>query len=179
MQLRTLCVFLVPLGLACSSGAGEGQLTTEQRDFIRREIELAMREAYDLSKPDLTGRMLSLYPKSGGLISASGGRVLSSRDSIEAGIRYFWDNVGVNMRQPRWVWERFYIDVLSPTTAVATATYHVPHLNPRNEPHELGGAMTLVFAKRNGRWVIVQEHLSDRPAFSDSIQTTRPTHDHH
>jgi len=181
MQPRILLLIasFASFGVACSNPGGDGQLTPAERETIRAEIEQAMREAYDLSKPNLTERMLALYPKSGGLISAAGGRVLSSRDSIEAGIRYFWDNVGVNMRQPRWVWERFYVDVLSHSAAVATATYRVPHLNPSNEPHELGGAMTFVFAKRGGRWVIVQEHLSDRPAVSDSIQISRPTHDHH
>lgn len=138
-----------------------------------------MRDAYDLSKPNVAERMLALYPKSGPVISAAGGRVLSSRDSLEMGIRYFWSNVGSNMRQPSWVWERFYVDVLSPTAAVVTATYRVPHRTPRNEPHELGGAMTAVFEKRGGNWVIVQEHLSDLPATPDSASTGMPTHEHH
>jgi hypothetical protein len=30
-------------------------------------------------------------------------------------------------------------------------------------PHVIGGAWTAVFANRGGRWVIVQEHLSDAP----------------
>jgi hypothetical protein len=141
-----------------------------------------MRDGYDLSKPDVLDRMLSLYPSSGRVVSASGGSVLTSRDSIESGIRYFWNNVGVNMREPTWVWERFYIDVLSPTSAVVTATYRIPHRNPRNEPHTLGGAMTTVLAKRDGRWTIIQEHLSDLPQGQDSSAPapapTTPTHNH-
>jgi hypothetical protein len=163
--------------LGCS--ARERALTESERNAIRAEIEQAMRAAYDLSKPNLSDRMLALYPKTGRVISANGGRVMASRDSLETGIRYFWDNVGANMRDPRWVWERFYVDVLSPTSAVVTATYRVPHRNPRNQPHELGGAMTLVFAKRDGRWLIVQEHLSDLPPRTDSTQTSIQTHDHH
>jgi hypothetical protein len=31
-------------------------------------------------------------------------------------------------------------------------------------PHVIAGALTQVFARRNGRWVVVQEHLSDVPA---------------
>lgn len=127
-----------------------------------------MRDAYDLSKPQVLDRMLELYPRSGRIVSASGGSVITSRDSLESGIRYFWNNVGVNMREPRWVWGRFYVDVLSPTSAVVTATYTIPHRNPRNEPHTLGGAMTAVFVKRDGRWVIIQEHLSDLPQGQDS-----------
>jgi len=65
---------------------------------------------------------------------------------------------------------------LSPNAAVMTATYHVPHLTPRNEPHTIGGAWTAVFEKRGARWYIVQEHLSDLPPVRDSttVQTPAP-----
>jgi hypothetical protein len=138
-----------------------------------------MRDAYDLSKPGVAERMLALYPQSGAVVSASGGTVITSRDSVAAGIRYFWNNVGVNMKSPQWVWERFYIDVLSPTAAVVTATYRIPHRDPQNHPHEIAGAMTEVFEKRQGKWVVVQEHLSDRPAQVDSTMATMPTHQEH
>jgi hypothetical protein len=177
MRLPIICLLI--LSLSCDSGPGDAELTPAQKDAIGKEIEIAVRNAYDLSKPGIAERMLALYPKSGRLVSANSGRVLASRDSIEMGIRYFWENVGVNMREPRWVWERFYVDVLSPSSAVVTATYRVPHRTPRNLPHELGGAMTLIFEKRGGRWLIVQEHLSDLPAAPDSIQTSMPTHDDH
>ena len=164
---------------ACSSASGDATLSAGEAAAIRADIERAMREAYDLSKPNVAERMLSLYPKSGRVVSANGGRASESRDSLEAGIRYFWDNVGVNMREPRWEWERFYVDVLSPSSAVVTATYRIPHRNPRNEPHVLGGAMTAVFEKRDGRWVIIHEHLSDLPQQPDSATSNMPTHDHH
>jgi hypothetical protein len=146
------------------------------RARISAEVERAMRHAYDLSRPKVLDRMLALYPRSGRIVSASGGGVLTSRDSIESGIRYFWINVGVNMRDPQWVWERFYVDVLSPTSAAVTATYRIPHRNPRNEPHVLGGAMTAVLSKRDGRWVVIQEHLSDLPQRQDS--SAAQTHNH-
>jgi hypothetical protein len=180
MRLHTAICALLPLLLAaaaCSDGGG-GAVPEGQAATIRAEVERAMRDAYDLSKPDVATRMLSLYPSAGRIVSASGGRVMSSRDSLESGIRYFWESVGVNMRDPKWVWESFYIDVLSPTAAVATATYRIPHRNPRNEPHVLGGAMTAVFSKRDGRWVIIQEHLSDTPSQPDS-SASNATHDHH
>jgi hypothetical protein len=166
---------IVLAALACSS-APNGSLSRSQVESIRGEIERAMRDAYDLTKPNAADRMLSLYPASGPVISASGGRIVTSRDTLEIGIRYFWNSVGVNMRSPQWVWDRFYIDVLSPTAAVATATYRVPHRDPQNRPHLLGGAMTAVFEKRDGKWVIVQEHLSDLPTTPDSIPATAPTH---
>lgn len=154
------------LSIACAGSNAE--LGTAERAAISAEVEAAIRDAYDLSKPGVLDRMLALYPRSGRVVSAVAGGVLTSRDSIEGGIRYFWNNVGVNMREPRWEWDRFYVDVLSPTAAAVTATYRIPHRNPRNEPHTLGGAMTMVLSKREGRWVIMQEHLSDLPQAQDS-----------
>jgi len=107
--------------------------------------------------------MLALYPDSGAIVSASAGRVTTSRDSLVAGIQYFWRSVGVNMRDPRWIWDSLHVDVLSPRHAVVTGSYRIEHLNPHNQPHVLGGAVTMVFEKRGSRWLIVQEHLSDRP----------------
>jgi hypothetical protein len=174
--MRFLAVgFLTIVALGCSTSSGRP--TAAQAAAIRAELETAMREAYDLSKPNVPERMLSLYPRTGAVVSATGGRVVTSRDSLESGIRYFWNAVGINMREPRWIWERFYVDVLSTTTAVVTGTYRIPHRNPRNEPHTLGGAMTAVFERRDGRWVIVQEHLSDLPS-ADST-ASMPTHEHH
>lgn len=56
-----------------------------------------------------------------------------------------------------------YIDVMSPTAAVMTATYRIPHQQPNGMSHVFGGAWTAAFELRNGRWVIVQEQLSDDP----------------
>jgi hypothetical protein len=175
MQLRTLTL-LTSILVACSGT--ESALTSAETASIRAEVESTLREAYDLSQPQAAERMISLYPRSGRVISANGGRATESRDSLVASIRYFWDNVGVNMRDPKWTWDRVYIDVLSRNAAVVTATYHIPHRNPSNQPHVLGGAMTAVFQRREGRWVIVQEHLSDLPQTATS-PNTMPTHDHH
>jgi hypothetical protein len=145
---------------ACASGP----LSSEERERVRGEVETALRAAYDLSKPEVSARMLALYPDTGRVVSASGGRVMANRDSVVSGIRYFWENVGVNMREPRWAWGSFHTEVLARDAAVVTATYSIPHRNPRNELHVLGGAMTVVFQKRGGNWVIIQEHLSDSPS---------------
>jgi len=138
-------------------------LTENERENVRAEVEETLRAAYDLSRPGVAERMLALYPDTGHVVSANGGRVLLHRDSLVSGIRYFWEYVGVNMRDPSWVWDSFHIDVLARDAAVVTATYHIPHRNPRNEPHVLGGAMTAAFQMRGGKWVIIQEHLSDLP----------------
>ncbi|MGH7677318.1 MAG: YybH family protein [Gemmatimonadaceae bacterium] len=164
---------------ACANRDGRVELTQGERAATQKEVEQALRDGYDLSKPNVADRMVRLYAPTGRVVSASSGRASESRDSLVAGIRYFWENVGVNMREPRWVWDKLYVDVLSATAAVVTATYRIPHRNPRNEPHVLGGAMTAVFEKRDGRWVIVQEHLSDLPQLADSSTSGATPHDHH
>jgi hypothetical protein len=140
-------------------------LTDADRRAIADTVEALVRRAYDLEAPKdgAVRRLLSLYPDSGRVVSASAGRMLTSRDSLATGIEYFWQSVGQRMQEPRWVWEQIVTDVLGRDAAVVTATYRVPHLTPRRSPHELAGAMTLVFARRGSRWVVVQEHLSDRP----------------
>jgi ketosteroid isomerase-like protein len=156
--------FLAPFVTGCAPG--RGSLSDAERRAIADTVEGLVRRAYDVSGPSAgaADRLISLYADSGRVVSASGGQVLTSRDSLVDGIRYFWESTGRNMREPRWIWEQMVTDVLSPDAAVVTATYRVPHRTPRGEPHELAGAMTLVFARRGGRWAVVQEHLSDRPS---------------
>ena len=148
---------------SCKPAAGRA-LSETQRGAISDTLRGLIVNAYDLTRPgDAVARLMSLYPPTGSVVSASGGQVSTSRDSLEAGIRAFWDNVGRNMRNPKWTWGAMHVDVLSPDAAVVTSTYRVPHLTPRGEPHVIAGAWTAVFQRRGGRWVIVQEHLSDVP----------------
>jgi hypothetical protein len=156
---------IVLLGLtACASNT----VSQSERQAIVDSLTRQVKAAYDLTKPNVEQRLLSLYPESGRVVSAAGGQIIASRDTLAMGIKAFWDNVGSNMRQPNWIWDQMLFDVLSPTAAVMTAAYHIPHLTPRNEPHTLGGAWTAVFEKRGSRWYVVQEHLSDLPPRPDS-----------
>jgi hypothetical protein len=139
-------------------------LGAAERAAIADTLQRMIVSAYDITKPgDAVARMMSLYPPSGPVVSASGGRVTVAHDSLEGGIRSFWQYVGQNMRNPKWEWDPMHVDVLSRDAAVVTATYKVPHLTPRGMPHVIAGALTQVFARRGGRWVVVQEHLSDVP----------------
>jgi hypothetical protein len=155
----------VLLSAACAGSTG---ISSSEREAIVDSLTRQVKAAYDLSRPDAEQRLLSLYPQSGQIVSAAGGQMITSRDTLVMGIRSFWTNVGANMRQPQWIWDRMVFDVLAPNAAVMTATYHVPHRTPRNQPHTIAGAWTAVFEKRNDRWVIVQEHLSDLPTPADS-----------
>lgn len=143
----------------------EAPMSDAERKAIADSLRTMIVSAYDLTKPgDAVARMMSLYPPTGNVVSASGGRLSVSRDSLEAGIRAFWQYVGQNMRDPKWTWDDMRVDVLARDAAVVTATYHVPHRTPRGEPHTIGGALTVAFQRRDGRWVVVQEHLSDLAA---------------
>jgi hypothetical protein len=159
----TALPFAVGAMAACARPAS-APLAAGERAAIADTLQRMIIAAYDITKPgDPVARMLSLYPPTGGVVSASGGLVSVSHDSLEAGIRAFWQFVGQNMRNPKWQWDPMHVDVLSRDAAVVTATYRIPHLTPRGAPHVIAGAMTEVFQRRDGRWVVVQEHLSDVP----------------
>lgn len=163
---------------AAGCGSQTDQVTPEVAARVQREVEQTLREAYDISKPDVVQRMLAIYPTSGRIISANTGRATTTRDSISVAVNEFWEFVGVNMKAPKWEWGDMFVDVLSPTAAVVTATYSIPHRNPNNQVHVLGGAMTVVFQKRGDKWVVIQEHLSDAPQSGDSTGMGGMAHDH-
>jgi hypothetical protein len=160
---RSLTAFLLLLAACRAAEPSAGALRPAERRAIADSLTRLVHDAYDLSRPDPVAGFLSLYPDSGRVVSAAAGRVTTSRDSLAAQIRSFWENVGRNMRDPRWTWEGTWVDVLSRDAAVLTTRYRVPHLTPAGEPHTIGGAWTAVFVRREGRWMIVQEHLSDIP----------------
>ncbi|HJP85628.1 MAG TPA: nuclear transport factor 2 family protein [Gemmatimonadaceae bacterium] len=136
-------------------------MTAVERKAIADSLKKLVVNAYDLSKPEPVKRLMSLYPDSGRVISASGGVITTTRQQLEQGIEAFWHYVGQNMKNPKWEWTSMNVDVLAPDAAVMTSTYRVPHLTPTGMNHVIGGAWTAVFQKRGGRWVIIQEHLSD------------------
>ena len=171
-RLLRVVVGAVLLG-ACGPRA-EAPLSDAERAAIADTLRTMIVSAYDLAKPgDRVARMMSLYPPTGNVVSANGGRASVSRDSLAAEIRAFWEYVGQNMRDPKWTWDEWHIDVLARDAAVVTATYHVPHVTPRGEPHTISGAMTEVFQRRNGRWSVVQEHLSDLAPSQPADSATR------
>ena len=182
---RLLRVLLGALLLGACAPRADAPLSDAERSAIADTLRTMIVSAYDLTTPgDRVARMMSLYPPTGNVVSASGGRASVSRDSLAAGIRAFWQYVGQNMREPKWTWDEWHIDVLTRDAAVVTATYHVPHLTPRGEPHTIAGAMTEVFQRRGGRWRVVQEHLSDlaqTPADAGATADTSsmPAEHHH
>lgn len=134
-----------------------------ERRAIADTLSALVTNAYDLSRPDAPDRLLALYPDSGRIISAVAGHVTTTRDTLAGEIRGFWQRVGQNMQQPRFVLGSTYVDVLTRDAAVMTLTYSIPHRTPRNTPHVVSGAWTMLWRRQGGRWMIVQEHLSDTP----------------
>jgi len=145
---------------ACSPRTA-ADMSASEKKAIADTLKRLVVQAYDLSRLNPVKNLMSLYPTEGRVISASGGVLTTTRPQLEQAIQAFWTYVGQNMRQPRWEWTSMNVDVLAPDAAVMTSTYRVPHLTPTGMNHVIGGAWTAVFQKRGGRWVIIQEHLSD------------------
>jgi hypothetical protein len=175
---RTVLLLVSIVASGCSSSAG-GTLSASERAAIADSLKHLVTNTYDLSKPNAVARLMGLYPTDGPVISANSGRATTTRAALQSQVETFWRYVGSNMRNPRWEWTSMNIDVLSPNAAVMTATYRIPHLNPNNMPHTISGAWTAVFANRGGRWVIIQEHLSDVPPQTDVAAQADTSAHHH
>ena len=145
---------------ACSPRTA-ADMSASEKKAIADTLKRLVVQAYDLSRPNPVKNLMSLYPTEGRVISASGGVLTTTRPQLQQAIQAFWTYVGQNMRQPRWEWTSMNVDVLAPDAAVMTSTYRIPHLTPTGMNHVIGGAWTAVFQKRGGRWVVIQEHLSD------------------
>lgn len=148
----------------------EGVPAVERR-AIADSLSALVQAAYDFSRADAPASLLSLYPDSGRVISAAAGQALTTRDSLGGAIRGFWERVGQNMRDPRFVLGSTWVDVITRDAAVMTLTYSIPHRTPAGNPHVVSGAWTMFWRRIDGRWVIVQEHLSDTP---ESTQSSVP-----
>ena len=132
------------------------------RAALADTLKAVVSQAYDFSKPGVAKRMNDLFAPSGQVVSSSGGQIVSSRDSIAAGIARFWENVGQNMRDPVWKWGEVFVEPLGSEGATLTASWSIPHTAPNGQPHVIEGAWTAVFKRTDAGWKIVQEHLSAR-----------------
>jgi ketosteroid isomerase-like protein len=155
-----LTMVLLGAAAGCAAPPSRGaQSEAALADTLKARIE----DAYDFSRSGVVERMNALYPDTGRVISASGGQIIASADSIRAGIADFWKSAGQNMRDAKWEWGEVYVDRLSDDAAVLTATWSIPHTAPTGRPHVIRGAWTAVFRRIAGKWMIVVEHLSVPP----------------
>jgi ketosteroid isomerase-like protein len=158
----TLFLFgLLAVMLSCSPGRRAGGDPAD-RGALADTLKQLIEDAYDFSRPGVVERMTSLYVADGPLVSASGGAIITSRDSVTEGIRRFWDNVGRNMQNPVWKWESAFAEPLGDDAATFTGAWSIPHIAPNGQPHVIAGAWTAVFRRTREGWRIVHEHLSAR-----------------
>jgi hypothetical protein len=168
---------IVALGFGCSTTeTTSDELSVQERNLIADSIRSLLTSTYTFDGKDPVPRFMQLYPDSGDVVSAASGGFTIGRDSVQRALNTFWQTAGQYMRQPSWTWGAMKIDVLSANAAVVTARYTVPHWTPEGRPHVLGGAWTTVWTRREGRWVIIQEHLSDLPrSVAERVEATMPS----
>src|SRR5690606_29628357 len=94
-RLLPPAVFLLALACQAPPPAPGVPLSEAERQAIAAAVEARLREATDLrAEGDVLARMLSVYPDSGRVVSASAGMVTVERDSLAAALGAFWQNVG-------------------------------------------------------------------------------------
>lgn len=163
-RLAALALLLLYSAACAADGApAVGALSAADSTAIADSLRSLVRGAYDLSKGDVVSHMMSLYPSNGRVISTTAGRITTTRDSLLSAVSSFWENVGRNMVRATWTWGTMHVDVLSPSSAAMSVQYTVPHWTEFGTPHVIGGAWTSIWQRRQGRWVIIHEHLSDMP----------------
>lgn len=163
--VRFLVVALLTVMSAGCSGSAGGQreLGDRERAAIADSLRSLLESTYRFDGDSIIQRFMSIYPDSGRVVSAASGGFTTTRDSLEQALAAFWQGAGQYMRHPTWEWDEMVVDVLARNAATVTARYRIPHWTPDGNPHVIGGAWTSVWVRRDGRWVIVQEHLSDLP----------------
>jgi ketosteroid isomerase-like protein len=142
----------------CSEGVSARGYDPALADTLSSHL---IADAYDFGRVGTLERMTALYADSEGVVSASGGQMTVSADSVRQGIARFWEEAGRNMRDARWTWHEVQVERLAEDAAVLTGTWSIPHLTPDGQPHVIEGAWTAVFRRMDGEWKIVQEHLSE------------------
>src|SRR5438105_15257620 len=97
--LRSVVLSAVILTAACNQSSSD-TLTPRERAAIADSLKHLVTNTYDLSKPDVVKRLMSLYPTDGGVISANTGSATTTRAALQQQIETFWKYVGSNMRNP-------------------------------------------------------------------------------
>lgn len=174
---HSFCVaaLIVASPLSCSTDWSSSELSDGNRQAIADSIRAILTTTYVFDGANPVSRFMRLYADSGAVVSAASGGFTVGRDSIERALTSFWTTAGQYMQQPTWTWGQMQVEVLAADAAVVTARYTIPHRTPEGKPHVLGGAWTSVWSRRRGRWVIVQEHLSDLPReVAARVEATMP-----
>jgi ketosteroid isomerase-like protein len=127
-------------------------------DSVRAFLD---RERVMIAKGDTVAAMADYLP-SGPLVSASGGKLATSRDSVIAGLRSFYQTTKsreLTIRSTK-------IDVLAPDVAALTADFVLSSKDSAGKSNEVRGVYSAVLATRDGRLRIIQENQSNAPQAS-------------
>ena len=103
---------------ACGARSAS-DMSASEKNAIADSLKRMVVNAYDLSRPDPVKNLMSLYPDSGRVISASGGVTTTTRPQLQQAIQAFWTYVGQNMKNPKWIWTSMTVDVLAVQLNVA------------------------------------------------------------
>jgi uncharacterized protein (TIGR02246 family) len=171
-----LAALIVVLPLGCSTKSSNDDFSASDRQATADSIRAILTSTYVFDGTNPVPRFMRLYADTGAVVSAASGGFTIGRDSIERALTSFWTTAGQYMQQPSWTWGPMQVEVLSREAAVVTARYTIPHWTPEGKPHVLGGAWTTIWSRREGRWMIVQEHLSDLPReVAARVEATMPS----
>lgn len=176
-RIMLIAGFCYPIAIAtgCARPGPGKALSGEEARAIGDTLQRLVKTTYELSGDDVVARLMSLYPDSGRVVSATAGRTTTTRDSLQLAIVAFWEGVGKFMVRPQWTWNAMDVDVLDRDAAVITAQYTVPHYTGEGRAHVIGGVWTAVWQRRDGRWQIIHEHLSDMPrAIAERYEAIMP-----
>jgi uncharacterized protein (TIGR02246 family) len=128
----------------------------------RRAVEDTVRKLIDATNRAVAlrdvGALMRLYPDTGALSSAYNGRLVTSRDSVEATARAFFQDPKISTLKTTT--DRVRVDVLAPDAAAFTVIGTLGWSEPTGKTVTLPHAWSGVFVNRGGRWVILQEHDS-------------------
>lgn len=102
---------------------------------------------------------VAVYLPTGPIVSLSGGELITSRDSVAAGVGGFFRRataMNITFPDPK-------IDVLGPDAAAIATPFVLTATDSAGKQVEMRGAWSGVLAIRDGRVRVLQEHQSNLP----------------
>jgi uncharacterized protein (TIGR02246 family) len=141
--------------LACACKPAT-EMTDAQRTAIGDSVSAAYHALFASVATRNVDSILAFYAPGDAWVAAELGMVYPSSDSVRAAFRSFFGGlraVEMTPDAPR-------VQVLGPTAAVATATFHGTATDTTGVTQELRAAYSAVYERRAEGWKIVQTHES-------------------
>lgn len=142
-----------------ADAASEVALTPEQRAVVEDTVRKVAASAVATANRRDVDAFMRFYPDSG-VATVGGGLVLMDRDSLHGVITEAWGVPWMKSMVSDVKIER--LDVLGPAAAAVTTT-STTTIDSAGKKLTFRNAWTGVWANRDDRWVVVQEHSSQLP----------------